>query len=431
MFDDIKRQITLYNTLILIVFLFLFIFLLGFLVQYSFVRTGRTYLYEASESIINDDPSIVNQNGTFDIDIHRQFGFEYIIWNTNNKVETQKITHPGLIMEGYNLLLKEDQEEDSGYEVVEQDDNAYRLYSRTFEENGEILTLQVFQQITAERSVITYVITFLFIIGACGILALIPISNFLAGKSLVSVKKMFDNQKKFIADASHELRTPITVIQTNVEVLKMKEEEPIKDNLKWLNNISLESETMAKLVSELLLIARAESKTIQLDKTRFSVSKLCYDVYNLMEELAKEKEITLTLDAPEGIDYVGDEDKLRQSVRILVDNAIKYTHEGGNVKIGLKDTKRTVNIMIKDNGIGLTEEEKRNVFSRFYRADDARNRQTGGVGLGLNIANAIIDQHNGRIKIESQKGVGSTFTVYLPKSLTGRPPKLPTSDSKK
>ncbi|MEG2651493.1 MAG: HAMP domain-containing sensor histidine kinase, partial [Eubacterium sp.] len=256
---------------------------------------------------------------------------------------------------------------------------------------------------------------FLLFIGCGSILVLIPISYFLAGKSLQPIKETFENQKKFIADASHELRTPLTVIQTNVEVLKMKEDEILNENIRWLNNISLETETMAKLISELLLIAQADNKKIAMKKEVFDLSALCAEIQDLMYDVAADHQIHLKGNLQEGICYKGDEERLKQAIRILVDNAIKYTPGEGSVTIVLSEGVRNVSISVHDTGVGLSEEDQKKIFSRFYRVDNARHRESGGVGLGLNIAAVIVKQHNGKIKIDSTIDVGSTFTIVLPK----------------
>ena len=318
-------------------------------------------------------------------------------------------------MHGYELAM--DQSFNNDFKVFNLNGADYRVYVTRFSRDDESHTLEVFQQITTERSMITYVISFLLFIGSGGILLLIPISYFLAGKSLQPIKETFENQKKFIADASHELRTPLTVIQTNVEVLKLKEDEVLKDNIRLLNNISLESETMAHLVSELLLIAQADNKKVIMKKEVFDLSALCAEIIDLMFDVARENEIALKGSIAEGIDYKGDEERIKQAIRILVDNAIKYTPGEGTVTLSLTMTKRNVCIAVKDTGVGLTEEAKKKIFSRFYRVDDARNREKGGVGLGLSIADMIVKQHNGKIKIDSVPDQGSTFTIVLPKTI--------------
>lgn len=416
MFKEIKRQITLFNTLILIAFLFLFILLLGFLVQWSLGLTGEVYLMDTAKGIINNSMESGKSDGIFNNNsMHDKMGYEYIEWDENNQTVSMKVEDNDLIMNGYELAM--DQSFNNDFKVFNLNGADYRVYVTRFSRDDESHTLEVFQQITTERSMITYVISFLLFIGSGGILLLIPISYFLAGKSLQPIKETFENQKKFIADASHELRTPLTVIQTNVEVLKLKEDEVLKDNIRWLNNISLESETMAHLVSELLLIAQADNKKVIMKKEVFDLSALCAEIIDLMFDVARENEIALKGNIAEGVDIKGDEERIKQAIRILVDNAIKYTPGEGTVTLSLTETKRNVCIAVKDTGVGLTEEAKKKIFSRFYRVDDARNREKGGVGLGLSIADMIVKQHNGKIKIDSVPDQGSTFTILLPKTI--------------
>ncbi|AFA48146.1 sensor histidine kinase [Acetobacterium woodii] len=414
MFKEIKRKITLFNTLILVIFMFMFIFLLGFLVNWSLNLSGEMYLTNLAKEIIQNNGQTLSQPISSGDSVHEKFGYQFIMWDSSDIVKTMKVDDRNLIMKGYELAINK--ADKPRFDLLLSENIEYRVYTMPFSNNSNDYILQVFQQVSTERSIITYVISFLFLIGLGSIAVLVPISYFLAGKSLQPIKDTFEDQKKFIANASHELRTPLTVIQTNVEVLKLKEEEQIKDNMKWLNNIASEGETMAKLISELLLLAQAENQQLLIDKEVFDLSSMCQQMVDLMTELANEKGIELSDNISPGIQYRGDEERLKQAVRILVDNAIKYTPEGGKVQLCLIPGKRHLVIDVKDTGIGLTEEEKAKVFSRFYRVDDARNRETGGVGLGLNIADYIVKKHNGKIKIESIPNKGSTFSIVLPKS---------------
>lgn len=414
MFKEIKRKITLFNTLILVIFMFMFIFLLGFLVNWSLNLSGEMYLTNLAKEIIQNNGQMLSQPVSSGDSVHEKFGYQFIMWDSSDIVKTMKVDDRNLIMKGYELAIDEDVK--PRFDLLLSENVEYRVYTMPFSNNSNDYILQVFQQVTTERSIITYVISFLFLIGLGSIAVLVPISYFLAGKSLQPIKDTFEDQKKFIANASHELRTPLTVIQTNVEVLKLKEEEQIKDNMKWLNNIASEGETMAKLISELLLLAQAENQQLLIDKEVFDLSSMCQQMVDLMTELANEKGIELSDNISPGIQYRGDEERLKQAVRILVDNAIKYTPEGGKVQLCLSPGKRHLLIDVKDTGIGLTDEDKAKVFSRFYRVDDARNRETGGVGLGLNIADYIVKKHNGKIKIESIPNKGSTFSIVLPKT---------------
>lgn len=416
MFKEIKRQITLFNTLILIAFLLIFILLLVFLVQWSMNRSSERGLKNFAQSLkTSEQSSSWESNSDNGDNSPNDSRYDFIIWDDDKSVVRMKVKDNDLIMQGYEILQDSSFNED--YKTFSLNNETYRVYSLKFNEDSEKKIIQVYQDITVQQTMIRNVIYLLLFIGCAGILVLVPLSYVLAGKSLQPIKETFENQKKFIADASHELRTPLTVIQTNVEVLKLKEDEVLADNIRWLNNISNESETMSRLISELLAIAQADNKKIVMEKENFDLSALCAEIVDLMYDVAAEKNILLKGDIALDVEYKGDEQKIKQAIRILVDNAIKYTPEGGHVTLKLSDSLRNVTIDVIDDGIGLSEEDQKKIFSRFYRVDDARNRKTGGYGLGLNIADMVVHQHGGKIKIDSKLNEGSTFSIILPKTL--------------
>lgn len=414
MFREIKRKITIFNTLILIIFMVMFIFLLGFLVKWSLNLSGEIYLTNVAKEIIQNEGKTLPSSPAAVDSVHDKFGYQYILWNSDKTVKEMKLEDRNLITKGYEVFIKGGTVPSFNTFSTEKLD--YRVYTINYSHNSGDYMLQVFQQISTERSIVTYVISFLLLIGLGSVAVLVPISYFLAGKSLQPIRETFEDQKNFIANASHELRTPLTVIQTNIEVLRLKEDQIIKDNMKWLDNISSESETMAKLISDLLLLAQAENQRLEMDIDHFDLSAMCHQLVALMETLARDKNIAFIQKIDEGICYRGDEERLKQAIRILIDNAIKYTQEDGLIQLCLTQSKRSVVIAVKDNGVGLTEEEKEKVLSRFYRVDDGRNRALGGVGLGLNIADFIVQSHGGKIKIESVPDEGSVFSIILPKN---------------
>ena len=410
MFREIKKQITLFNILILIVFLVFFIALLMFMWRWTYVNFSERFLVQTAQNIINSEKYETRKNTNYD---GRASNYEFILWDGDHHSEHMKVFNDSLILRGHELL--QDTKFNKTFRTFETNHITYRVYSKRFKKDNEVKTLQVFQQISNEQNFTQTVFVILLFFGSAGILILIPISYFLAGKSLQPVKTSYENQKKFIADASHELRTPLTVIQTNIEVLRMKEDEVLSENIHWLNNIASESETMSKLISNLLTIAQADNNRLVFNKKVFDLSALCAEVYDLMFDFANQQEITLRSDIQQDIEYKGDEDKLKQAIRILVDNAIKYTIAPGTVTIRLTASMRSIQIAVIDTGIGLSSEDKKKIFERFYRVDDARHREQGGFGLGLNICNLIVKQHGGKITIDSELGKGSTFTITLPK----------------
>lgn len=407
MFSKIRKKITLFNTLILIAFLILFILVLIGVINWSLRVSGENYLKNVAQVLTSEQEDTAVQSSA---GFQSELGYQYIEW-LNGAVLKQQIEDPNLIPAGHALDAK------SGtFSVVKAGETEFRVYTQSFKTGGKDAVIQVWQDLSAEHSVLGYIVTYLVIIGFVGIIVLVPISYLLAGRSLLPVKKSLEDQKKFIANASHELRTPLTVIQTNVEVLKMKEDDLILENLEWLDNIEAECDNMGSLISELLLIAQADSRRMVLDRHEFCMSSVCGEVLALMRANAMEKGVRLTGKIEENVYYSGDEQKIFQMVRIFVDNAIKYTQDGGLVELSLSQRKRNVELSVRDTGIGIDAKDQEKIFERFYRVNDDRNRKTGGTGLGLNIAQMIVKRHGGSITLRSVPGKGSVFSICLPLS---------------
>ena len=411
MFREIKKQITLFNIFCLIAFLFLFITLLMFFVQWSFNSSGELYLAETAKEIQCEAQGVKNTIEKTPNLIHNKIGYAYVIWDEEGKAKDMKIEESTPLTKGYEFLI--DDPKFNGFNTFNFSNESYRMYTTHFDSKGKQCVLQLFQTITTEQIMMQYVVKFLLILGFCGVLFIIPISYLLAGKSLKPIKSIFENQEHFIADASHELRTPLAVIQTNVEVLQLKKDELLNDNEKWLTNISSEIDKMDRLITDLLFIAQEGNKKNLNNKKQFNLSELCEELVALMTLEAKEKNILLTANIQKNIMYIGDLERIQQAIRIIVDNAIKYTPGDGAVLLDLYKTQRTIYISIKDTGIGLTPEDQKQIFSRFYRVDNSRHREEGGGGLGLSIADMIVRQHHGKIKTESKLNAGSTFTIIL------------------
>ncbi len=413
MFKEIRKKISLWNALTLIAFLILFIITILAVVQWSLKSSGEAYLENVAQAVIHDTKP-TEGTGFMGTSVHDQLGYEYLVWNENRSISSQQTDQQAMIKSGYALLEKD--AKDPFFSKVKVGESEYRVYETQFERGGKTMTLQVFQNLGSENGIMLYITVYLLSIGAVGLLILIPLSYILAGRSLKPIKENFDLQKTFIADASHELRTPITVIRTNVEVLEMKEDEPISENMKWLQAIDEECDTMANLISELLTNAQSEVNQNKDEKgMRFSLSQACAESVKKLKPVARELDVKLTTSLVSDVMFNGNEDKIKQLIRIFLDNALKYTPAGGQVSLGLSEAKRNVTISIQDNGLGIPKDEQKKIFSRFYRIDDARSRASGGSGLGLSIADSIVRGMGGKIRLDSEPGVGSTFTIILPK----------------
>lgn len=224
------------------------------------------------------------------------------------------------------------------------------------------------------------------------------------------VEKNFRAQKQFIADSSHELRTPLTVIKGNLDLLK-RNPDP-QNQAESLRAIEREIARTQRLVEDLLLLAQADARQT-FEVLPIQLDTIVLDVYMNTRVLADARHQSLKLGHFEPVTVMGDADRLKRVVLNLVDNAIKYTPEGGTVTVALYKGKRWARVEISDTGIGIAEKDQPLIFDRFYRVDKARSRASGSTGLGLSIVKYIVEAHGGRISVSSEPGQGSTFTVWL------------------
>jgi signal transduction histidine kinase len=247
------------------------------------------------------------------------------------------------------------------------------------------------------------------LIGGVGSLVVAALGGwFLAGKSLEPLREAFDRQHTFVGDASHELRTPLAVIRANAEFLQASHPDSVE-----IADIVSETDRLSALVDALLALARGEAAD-RPPRDLFDLGSLVEQATEAMQPLADEREVALGIDATHGVHVEGDREQLRQLVVILVDNALRYTGKGGRVEVDVAGRDGSAVMAVTDTGIGIPREALGHVFERFYRADEARNRDSGGAGLGLAIAEKLVEEHGGRIAAESTPGEGSTFTVTLP-----------------
>lgn len=222
----------------------------------------------------------------------------------------------------------------------------------------------------------------------------------------------YESQKQFVSDASHELRTPIAVIQGYINMLDRwgkEDKEVMEESVEAIKN---ESQAMKELVEKLLFLSRHDKKTLKLKKEKFDVAELVEDTLKETKMVAVERVVDT-----HGIEscYVyGDKQAIKQAVRVFVDNAVKYSKAGDSVFISCKKAEGKCYISIEDTGIGMKKKDVDNIFKRFYRAEDVRIKNISGHGLGLSIAKLIVLKHTGSIIINSQYKTGTTFTIMLP-----------------
>ncbi|QWG37459.1 HAMP domain-containing histidine kinase [Bacillus mycoides] len=287
----------------------------------------------------------------------------------------------------------------------------FRMFA--FQEAGKIV--QIVRDTTAEEEMLNTLFLILIIGCSIGSLCAIGIGFFLAGRALIPIQNSWEKQQQFVSDASHELRTPLAVIQSKTDVLFQSPSATIEEKAVDISTISKECRRLSKLVSNLLLLARSDSNQIEMDKKTFELDKLLEEIINPYKEIASYQEKAMILKVEHDITFMGDRERIHQMMVILLDNAMKYTNEDGHIQIDCTQTSNSIRIRVKDNGIGVKEEDIPNLFDRFYQGDKARS-MSEGAGLGLSIANWIVEKHYGKISVESKWGEGTCFEVIFPKN---------------
>jgi signal transduction histidine kinase len=222
-----------------------------------------------------------------------------------------------------------------------------------------------------------------------------------------------DSQRTFVADASHELRTPLALIRANAEVLKRGQAASPADQAS-LDDIIKETDHLTYLVGQMLTLARSDAKEAPLAREVVPLTSVAADVTRQAQVLAEQRGITLTSEGEGAAVVEGDEQRLRELLLILLDNALKYTDAGGRVTVSVAGGSGGPLLSVADNGRGIPEPDLPHVLDRFYRADKARSREMGGTGLGLAIARWIVEAHGGRISLSSTAGQGTTVQVQFP-----------------
>jgi len=339
------------------------------------------------------------------------------------------------------------------YTVKGPDNQPMRLISRSIDFGGRVLIFQVADSLASTYRLIGYfrkavlmIYPVVFIICALGIYlmtrwALMPMRAFAAKighiteknlyerldekhkpvelKDLASsfntmlerLERSFERRKEFLSDASHELRTPTSVIKSHCDVM-LARERPGEVYRQALEKIGVTVNRMTELINRILVISRIDSDSSELRPVRLGVREMVSDVFRLVEHSAAMKRVSLRIEGPE-VMIMADRDGIFEVFTNLVENAVKYNQRGGSVVVRISNLNGSCEVMVEDTGMGIDQNDLENIFKRFYRTDASRGL-TVGSGLGLSIVSAIVKAHGGHIEVQSEKGKGSRFMVSLP-----------------
>ena len=290
---------------------------------------------------------------------------------------------------------------------LEELDLRYRIRSR-----GLWLEL-AFADLRWERDAVRrQVLTGAAVLGAA-LAGLFAVSLFLSKRLVGPVEEGWRSQQQFVADASHELKTPLTVMLADVDILLAHGEETVDSQRKWVEYIRQEGLRMKELVQDLLFLARGDAGQRERPREAVSLSELCEGCVMCFDPVAFERGLTLESRVAPNVSVIGSGEDLRRLAAILLDNACKYSEPGGTVALTLTAGDKAV-LTVHNTGAPIPAEAQAHLFERFYRADAARSREAGGHGLGLSIAAAIAEAHRGKITVSSTQREGTAFTVTLP-----------------
>lgn len=270
-----------------------------------------------------------------------------------------------------------------------------------------------FMDVTSSQRLLTDLFyTFLGIVPLT-LLAVFLISRKIANRAVQPITEAWEKQHRFAADASHELKTPLAIITANTDALLLESEDNPENRKKWIGYIKDETDKMARLVNELLYLAKVENMDHSEQYCEFDFGQCISDACITVEAMVYEKKIALEYNIEEHVMLFSSEAKIKKLISILLDNAIKYTDEGGFIRLRLKKHKSVAEMSIENSGAEIPAETLPYIFDRFYRADQARENEDGSYGLGLAIAKSISEQLGAQLTAVSAQKQSTTFTFLI------------------
>lgn len=410
------------------------------------IQNSNYFTDTTKQKEINDELEEKSKEGSYRIIVTDNKG---VVVTDTNKTEIGKtFLVPEIIVALDGKDLANFREDESAIYVSAYIENEY------YEKIGVVLLIfsfdevnQLLEEITAKWLMITTIIT--IVIAIIGYV----ISKFILEplkKILRNIKKIIDGQfyerveikgknelselafaintmtekldqidssrQEFVANVSHELKTPLSSIKVLSDTILLQDDMPTKIYREFLQDINSEIDRMADIITDLLSLVKLDYREteVNINISEVDLNKLLSEIIKRLSPLAEQKNIDINFEIYKNVFIEADEMKISLAISNLVENAIKYTPDGGSVKVTVDSDHQNSFITVQDTGIGISEEEQGKIFNRFYRVDKTRDRETGGTGLGLSITHSTVLLHNGSIKVNSKENEGSTFAVRLP-----------------
>lgn len=420
-FQQSRRQLTLYYSLIMAAFLIVLIVVVHQSMEWSMKSEQARELVETAEFIAGGQEHLLQHpelaEDTEDWRTSSDRLFFYVFDMEGTPINFSRASEQ---LEPFAIDLISRWDKEAG-EVAVKTDRGKRRHVRVMmtaqpmmEDGEQIATVYVGKDVTAMYNGLEKATYSLAGLAVLALAVAAGVGHFLAGKAIVPLVEAYEKQRQFAADASHELRTPLSVVMASADLLEGDPSITSPFLKQVIGDVRDEVKKMTKLVSDLLFVARSDNQALKLKLSKTDLAAAADQTVRLMQPLADKKNITLVREGEASLSAKLDEQKMKQLLLILVDNAVKYTPEGGKVTVRvMSPAAKKIRIEVEDTGIGISEADKERIFDRFFRVDKARSREMGGNGLGLAIAQEIVNLHGGTIGVESEVGEGTKFIVAL------------------
>ncbi|RID82081.1 sensor histidine kinase [Peribacillus asahii] len=403
MFQKTRLRLTILNS---IVFIIIIILLSRIIYFYTETQVYR----EVDESLLQqmDSGRLKLRSGEFLLGP----GPSVIIWGPE-----QTILEPQLSQDNF-FKVNEEKFYPTQFDEIEEirvQGATYRALSTKVDtEYGKVI-IQFIRNVDAERVMLDQLFMILLVGGGLGSLVAIAAGYFLAGKALIPIKKSWEQQQRFVSDASHEIRTPLAVIQSRTDLLFQSPNATIQEKAVDISIISKEVRRLNKLVNGLLTLTRTDSNQMEVKKANFFLDELIAEIVEHYADIAFFQKKTMTSYVPEQIVFLGDKERIHQLLVILIDNALKFTHEGCGIHLSCTKNASSIQLVVEDNGQGIPQADIPRIFDRFYQVEQSRTANEGS-GLGLSIAKWIVETHQGTIKVTSEENKKTRFEMNFPRN---------------
>ncbi|MED4228989.1 HAMP domain-containing sensor histidine kinase [Neobacillus cucumis] len=406
MFKRTKLRLVILNSLVFFVLQNAFGSMIYFYMHYSLYHQVDTTISEKKRHLLGEHERLSKELNPEREENHR---LAYLLWDEKNQLY-QMIPQKSLskkVADGFSSLLNKE-----GIQTITVDGNSYKYLNMSMAQDS-VKKIQIIYNLKRENDMLSHLLMVIGFGSLISVFIALLGGIYLANKALIPIRKSWDKQQQFVADASHELRTPLSVMKLNLEHLFRHPDRSIEQESETIHQTIKELNYLSKMSTDLLTLARSDAVPLQVMQEPILLDEILNQVVRDFNGLALLKHIQLTADL-QPIRIIGDKERIKQLFVILLDNALKYTKDHGKISISgeVKGSRAIIDMV--DTGIGISKQDLPNIFDRYYRGDKSRTRHIEGSGLGLSIAQWIVQSHSGKIRVISKEGEGTQVMVQFP-----------------